>query len=300
MTPSNNGKILIFGGDSSQMKGAMLAAVLVSAIILAAVPGHAQTFSVIHSFNGPDGSNPAVGVMLDAAGNLYGTTSYGGTTGGFCQTLGCGTVFKLSHAHSGWLLSQLLRFNGQNGGDGLDPYGKVVFGPDGALYGTTSCCSGGTVFKLQPRATFCQSVSCSWGETVINRFGYLNGGISTGDIVFDSAGNLYGTTQSGGDYHKCGGLGCGEVYMLSGSGGNWTQQTIYNFEDGVDGGYPASGVIVDSAGNLYGTTPQDGVGSESGLVFQLTPSGGGWTQTVLYHFQGGADGQFPYGGLISR
>jgi uncharacterized repeat protein (TIGR03803 family) len=255
----------------------------------------AQTFTVIHSFSGPEGANPQAGLTLDGAGNLYGTSAYGGNTGGECQTFGCGTVFKLTHAGSGWVLSTLHKFNG---GDGLVPISRVVFGPHGALYGTANCCSGGTVFSLRPPASVCRSTSCLWTEAVLFRFGFGAGSLPTGDITFDAAGNIYGTTLSGGDYSHCGGLGCGTVYQLTLSGGVWTENILHSFTDGADGEYPNSGVVLDQVGNLYGTAPQDGSGQATGLVFKFVPSGSGWTQSIVYHFQNGADGNHPWGGLI--
>jgi uncharacterized repeat protein (TIGR03803 family) len=298
MTRSREHRILIFATSLLASALAQALAILFVLAIAATPLVQAQTFTVIHSFGGPDGANPGTGLTLDRAGNLYGTTEYGGNTGGFCQNTGCGTIFKLSHAGSGWVLSTLLKFNGQNGGDGLVPLGRVIFGPDGTLYGTTSCCSGGTVFNLRPPANRCSSVSCPWTETVLYRFGYANGAIPIGDLAFDAGGNIYGTTRSGGDYNGCFGLGCGEVYQLTPSSGGWTQQILHNFEDGPDGEYPNSGVILDQAGNVYGTAPQDGSNNAGGVVFELTPSGPGWNFGVIYHFQNGADGDHPWGGLI--
>jgi uncharacterized repeat protein (TIGR03803 family) len=137
-----------------------------------------------------------------------------------------------------------------------------------------------------------------WTEAVLFRFGFGAGSLPTGDITFDAAGNIYGTTLSGGDYSHCGGLGCGTVYQLTLSGGVWTENILHSFTDGADGEYPNSGVVLDQVGNLYGTAPQDGSGQATGLVFKFVPSGSGWTQSIVYHFQNGADGNHPWGGLI--
>lgn len=128
----------------------------------------AQTFQVIHTFTGgSDGADPTVGLTLDRAGNLYGTANLGGNGGN-------GTVFKLKNTSTGWIFQRLYAFSGP---DGANPAARVVFGPDGALYGSTeyggnSCSSRGCgiVFKLTPPATFCASVSCPWRETVLYAF----------------------------------------------------------------------------------------------------------------------------------
>jgi uncharacterized repeat protein (TIGR03803 family) len=260
--------------------------------IVAAAQAHAQTFTVIHSFSGPDGGNPVAGVTLDQAGNLYGTTQFGGSYN--CEIGGCGTVFKLTHRGSGWVLSQLYVFAG--GDDSQYPAAKLSFGPDGALYGSSEGGIVGTVFSLRPPASICRSISCPWIKTVVFSFGESG---PSGDLTFDAAGNIYGTTANGGMFQNCGGLGCGVVYELTLSGGVWTEDILHNFTDGVDGGHPHSGVLFDHAGNLYGTASIDNFeDSSGGVVFELTPSGSGWTQTVLYRFQNSAAGSGPYGGLI--
>lgn len=117
-----------------------------------------------------------------------------------------------------------------------------------------------------------------------------------GDLIFDHAGNIYGTTEGGGS--GCGGgHGCGTVYELTPSGGGWTEKILYNFSgiDG-DGATPVSGVIFDDVGNLYGTTSGAGGTGAAGTVYELSPSGGGWTETVLYSFHG-SDGAQPFAGL---
>jgi len=273
--------------------------VIATLLIVAAPPAHAQTFAVIHSFNGSDGANPVVGLTLDAAGNLYGATQFGGGHG--CNIGDCGTVFKLTHRGSGWVLSLLYAFTG--GADGKFPQARVTIGPDGTLYGTASTGASndyyGVVYNLRPPATVCKSVSCPWTQTTIFPFDFATGYYPSGDLIFDSSGHIYGTTSAGGEFQNCGGGGCGVVYELTLSSGVWAEDILYNFTRGADGGQPRSGVIFDYAGNLYGTAPIDSFqDSSGGVVFELTPSGAHWTQTVLYHFQDASAGSAPNGGLI--
>ncbi len=272
---------------------------LMAAIL--SVPAAAQTFTVLHSFMGSDGGTPNAGLTMDRAGNLYGTTMVGGNYNPSCfANTGCGTVFKLSHSGTGWVLSELYRFNGTS--DGATPMARVVLGPDGALYGTTYYLGpngDGTVFKLQPPATFCHSISCPWTQTTLIGLAQSTGDAPLGDLTFDAAGNIYGTTALGGIFRNCEGSGCGVVYKLSRSGGSWTEDILYNFTDGADGGMPASGVIFDQAGNLYGTTMTEIFqGHMAGVVFELSPSSGSWTEKTLYHFTGGDDGSRPNTPLI--
>jgi uncharacterized repeat protein (TIGR03803 family) len=263
---------------------------------LTAQPAQAQTFRVLHNFTGgQDGAFPEAGLTMDKAGNSYGTTVYGG--GGCSGSLpGCGTVFKLSRQGPDWVLATIYSFQG--GSDGYYPYAQVVIGPDGSLYGTTYLggrgCDGygcGTVFKLRPGP----NATGSWTETVLYRFtGSPDGFGPNAAVVFDQAGNLYGTTFVGGSH------GSGAVFQLTPSGGSWTENVLYSFTSGNDGSYPISGVIFDQVGNLYGTTTSGG-GSpvcSCGTIYQLMRSGSGWTEKVLYRFQGGSDGAFPYAGLI--
>jgi uncharacterized repeat protein (TIGR03803 family) len=269
-------------------------AILLVVTVVASPAAQAQTFSVLHSFTGGgDGADPRAGLTIDAAGDFYGTTRDGGS-------FGYGTVFKLTHRSSGWVLTPLYSFAG--GDDGASPDGTVIFGPDGSLYGTTSLggggnCGGqgcGTVFKLRIPATACKSAICPWTETVIYRFmgGSDGEGPAYADLIFDKVGNLYGTTRFGGAASG------GTVYELTPSGGGWTESVIYSFNNSPDGYFPNSGVILDDAGNLYGTTyygGTDGVGT----VYQLTPSGSGWAENIIHSFPGsGEDGVVPACGLI--
>jgi uncharacterized repeat protein (TIGR03803 family) len=274
-----------------------IAVTLIGLVVLAALLTHAaqaQTFTLLHSFTGAgDGTEPLSGLTMDQAGRLYGTT-YGSEYGG---SSGFGTVYRLTHSGSGRILTTLYTFRG--GSDGANPLARVVFGPDGTLYGTTSAGgdggSGGygTVFNLRPPAVACRTAQCPWTETVLYRFTGGSDGASPsyGDgPVFDRAGNLYATTLSGGAY------GCGVVFKLSRSGNDWTESVLWSFSGGNDGGDPFSGVILDHAGNLYGTTAYGGT-EASGVVYELSPSGSGWTQKILYNFTGEDNGP-PVGGLI--
>ena len=200
-------------------------------------------------------------------------------------------------------VTPLYAFHG--GTDGAWPAARVVIGPDGALYGTTtggngSSCSNngcGTVFRLTPQATFCPTVSCPWVETVLYRFAGapIRTNSGPGDLVFDQAGNIYGATRAGGTG------GWGTVYKLTHSNGTWAESVLYNFTGQSDGAEP-NGVIFKNDGSLYGTAEQGGVVflgySGAGLIFKLTPAGSGWTQSVVYQFDNDdVNGELPEAGL---
>ncbi|MGC2111792.1 MAG: choice-of-anchor tandem repeat GloVer-containing protein [Candidatus Korobacteraceae bacterium] len=259
-------------------------------LTLTAQPAHAQTFQVIHDFtDGADGALPDAGLIMDSQGNLYGTTYIGGTG---CSPYGCGVVFQMSHNSSGWTLTTLYSFQGSP--DGAGPDAAVFFGPDGNLYGTTTnggvspgcgtypAC--GTVFSLRPPS----SLSNNWTEAVLYRFKTraLDADQPFAQVVFDGAGNMYSTTPYGGS-SRC---QCGAVYKLTRSATGWKESILYSFRDGTDGKWPFGGLAIDSAGNLYGTTSQGGA-TGLGTVFQLSPSGSGWTVTTLYSFQDQDGGQ---------
>jgi uncharacterized repeat protein (TIGR03803 family) len=282
---------------------------------LAASQSKAQTVTVLHTFTGgADGAAPLAGLTPDAAGNLYGTTYYGGSVAGQCGESGCGVVFKMTHRSSGWTQTPIYKFRG--GPDGAFPEARVIFGPDGALYGTTwaggtgTCFNAGcgTVFKLQPPPHVCASVQCLWRETILYTFtSHTDGAHPAAEVAFDRAGNLYGTTTSGGS-GPCQ-QGCGTVFKLTPNGdGPWNKSTTYSFQGGAnDGTEPNSALVFDSAGNLYGTTTYGGAyqcyrGSAPGCgtVFELTPSGSGWTEAVLHIFTDGADGGYPTGLVFDR
>jgi len=265
--------------------------IAVTAVILLAAlttsPAQAQTLTVLHTFTGgSDGYEPYAGVTLDPQGRIYGTTIQGGTHFD-------GVVFRLAREGQGWALSPIYSFGSQNH-DGINPVSRVVFGPGGLLYGTTSAGGsggGGTVFSLQPPASACRAVLCPWVETILYNFtGSADGGDPLyGDLAFDQAGNIYGTTAGGGS------SGGGVVFKLARSGSGWTESVIWNFTNGIDGGAPTAGVIFDNAGNLYGTTSEYG-SHYSGTVYELSPSQSGWSETTLYSFTG--DYGSGSGGLI--
>jgi uncharacterized repeat protein (TIGR03803 family) len=279
-----------------RLRAAAVALALVCELtMIAPRPAQAQTLTVLHNFTGGgDGSFPIAGLTSDGAGNFYGTASDGGQPGVNCL-YGCGTVFKLTRNHSSWVLTPVYSFTG--GDDGTTPESRVIFGPDGFLYGTTSgdTSLGGTgsatAFRVSLPTTACKTALCPGEESVLYRFtGSMDGSDpGWGDLALDRAGNLYGTTSDGGSY------GYGSVFELTPSDGSWMETVLYSFTGGEDGGQPKSGVIFDQAGDIYGTTLSGGAGGR-GTVFELTHSVSGWTEKVLQSF--GASGSGPYGGLI--
>ena len=237
---------------------------------------------VLHSFGGSDDlSSPNSALTMDASGNLYGTSVSGGT-------LGRGGVFELKPSGGGWQEAIVYDFSG--GADGFGPSGgPLVWDSAGNLYGTTNGGGkhkGGVIFKLTP------SSGGNWTEAVLYSFPEHHGGVS--GVTFDSAGNLYGTTGTWGLTSCNPPYGCGAVFELSPSGGDWTFQMVHRF-NGSDGLFAYWGVTPDSAGNLYGATYSGG--DSFGLVFKLSRSGGIWKETVLHSFENG-DGANPSGGLI--
>lgn len=300
MLPPGCSRIWNFGTKlqaAASPMGSALAIVLML-IVFPGRPVQAQVFTTLHTFTGGgDGATPYAGLSMDRAGNLYGTASSGGHSGGACGS-GCGTVFKMERNGPSWLLVPLYEFNGP---DGAVPQARVIIGPNGNLYGTTTyggSAGQGVVFRLQPPPAACKTALCPWRETVLYSFaGGSDGAYPTfGDLTFDRQGNIYGTTPDGGSGSGCQG-GCGVVYELSPSSGGWTEKILYNFQGGQDGIAPYAGVIFDNAGNLYGTAAFGGA-YQGGAVYELTPSGLAWTESIIYSFTGQSDGSEPYGGLI--
>jgi uncharacterized repeat protein (TIGR03803 family) len=289
----------------SSLPPAFALALLFLLTTVAAPPAQAQTYTTLHSFTRQqDGSNPMTGLTMDEAGNLYGTTSTGGNDGSDCAGRGgCGGIFRMTRKDGAWIFTPLYDFQG--GSDGSGPQANVTIGPDGAVYGTTlygggnGCTLGagcGTIFKLTPTASVCHAALCSWTETVLYRFSQApevaNG--PWGGVTFDAAGNLYGMAFAGGTGNCTG--GCGVIYKLTPSGGNWTFSVIYNFTGGSDGAAPLSTLITDRAGNLYGTAGYGGLGA--GTVFELIRAGAGWSFNLLYALNGQSDGAIPMAGVV--
>jgi hypothetical protein len=256
------------------------------------IVAQAQTESVLYSFTGGnDGANPNGGLLSDAAGNLYGTTFAGGNVGG-CGGAGCGVVFKLSLTSSGWTETVLHSFTG--GPDGANPDSGLIFGAGGNLYGTASAggnggCQGGScgvIFQLAP-------TSSGWKEKVLYAFGGASDGFAPFyRLTSDAAGNLYGTTLTGGNLINCAShtYGCGVAFKLTRASAGWSFHVLFNFTDS-DSSSPASPLIFDASGNLYGS----GVAGRGGVVYQLSPTGGKtWNNTVLYTFNI-ANGYLPQG-----
>jgi uncharacterized repeat protein (TIGR03803 family) len=268
-----------------------------------AMPVVAQTFSVLHTFTGgADGGLPMGGMILDQAGNLYGTAMGGGT--GPCSNLGtggCGTIFQLKKHNSSWIFNPLYSFQG--GTDGAFPVQALTRGPNGTYYGTTGAGGGGscnvegapgcgTVFNVGPNPTPPRTAFLKFRESVLCRFtGDFDGTNPYSTVIFDQAGNIYGTTA------YAGANGAGTVFELSPTGGgNYTQTVLHSFAGGSDGANPYDGVVFDTAGNLYGTAASGGTYGQ-GVVFELSPTGGGnYTETVIHSFSG-SDGTNPYAGV---
>lgn len=272
------------------MKRSLFAGI-VALLLLVAPSARAQTFHVIHTFTGGgDGGIPSAGLIADRAGNLYGTASAGGYTGGNCGSYGCGTAFRLKPTGDGWTLTPLYVFQGWT--DGANPVARLTQAPNGLLYGTTarggnSTCNHqgcGTAFKLSPPPQTCGTALCGWNETVIYRFvgGLYAGWPDGGPLVFDQTGNLYGVAGWGS-------TGYGTIYELTNSGGTWSETDLANADNS------SSGVVFDSAGNLYGTNGGEGYGG----IYQLVHTGSGWIDNQLYSIINvPQDGYIMWGGVV--
>jgi uncharacterized repeat protein (TIGR03803 family) len=271
--------------------------IIVSALAVFALAGPAAkgdpVYKMVYSFGqSGDGQLPYGALTADANGVLYGTTSSGGS-------FHSGTVFSLTPpAIPGgfWTETQLLSFDGAGGG--AHPLAGVVFGANGALCGTTSAggASGaGVVFSLAPPAI----AGGSWTETVLYNFAGSPDGSAPGYGALAIAdGGLYGTTTAGGAH------GAGTVFALlppSGSSAEWTESVLWSFGGAsTDGTYPEGGLVQGAGGVFYGGASGGGTNGQ-GAVFSMTPPaaglGGAWTETVLYSFQGEADGTAPEGSM---
>jgi uncharacterized repeat protein (TIGR03803 family) len=246
------------------------------------------TLTTLYTFSDfVSGSLPTGSLTFDAAGNLYGSTSQGGSPD-CAPPNGCGVVFKLSPGTGGWVETVLHTFNG--GSDGSFPNGNLVFDSAGNLYGTTFVggdpfCTElgigcGTIFKLSPD-------SGRWEKTTLYLFtGHEDGGVPPSGVIFDAAGNLYGTTTFGGSYSgNCSPYGCGVVFQLSPTSSRfWKETIVHTFTGKSDGLNPEAGLTIDAAGNLYGSAGYGGTHS-SGTILKFTPaSPGSWKAKILYSF----------------
>ena len=252
-------------------------AILIGITAVATLQLQAQSFSVVHNFTGgSDGAGPMNGFTGDVAGNLYGTASIGGTSN-------FGVVFRLSPNGA---VTVLHNFAG--GVDGATPDGALIRDKAGNFYGTTTSggvSNAGTVFRITPAGQ----------ETVLYTFtGGADGKDPEAGLAIDGAGNLYGTTQSGGA------KGNGTVFRLAApkTGGKWAQKVLYSFGGGTDGTLPVAGVTLTSGGRILGTTSTGGQ-LGFGTIFQLAASGSNWIETTVHHFKNTDDGGTPYAGLIA-
>jgi uncharacterized repeat protein (TIGR03803 family) len=254
-------------------------------LVLTVIGAKAQnyTFSLVHTFKGDDGENPSAGLVRDSESNLYGTTGNGGTPSANCPS-GCGTVFKINHTTG----KETVEYSFTGPPDGRFPQGVIRDGANN-IYGITvaggtsqNCC--GTVFKFDPT---------NGVETVLYSFnGDTDGGGPIGNLIRDSAGNLYGITAGGSS-------GFGAVFKVDTHN---TETVLYTFTGGADGGQPEGRLLMDAGGNIYGTTfyggnldCTDGTLNGCGVIFKLDTSN---HETVLYSFaDGGGDGRNPAAGL---
>ena len=255
------------------------AALAIFAVTLLATRAWADTHEkVLFNFNRTDGAYTFAGLIFDAAGNLYGTTCEGGAYEN-------GTAFGLTPTAGGGWMEQVLFSFGH--GYGACPVAGLIFDAAGNLYGTATGGGNyglGTVHELTPTA------GGGWTEQVLHSFNGGDGNAPWAGVVFGAAGSLYGTTMYGGAYNS------GTAFEVTPTAdGRWTEKVLYSFNNNDTDGYqPEAGLIVDTAGNLYGTTDYGGAYG-AGTVFELTPTaGGGWTEKVLHSFNYNfSDGAYP-------
>jgi len=250
------------------------------------------TETILRSFkNGdPNGSEPNGGFIFDATGNLYGTAADGGNS--YCS-YGCGVVFQMAPGNPGnWAENVLFSFDFN---DGAHPTAGVIMDNEGNLYGTAD-----VAFELAANAN-------GWKEIVLHRFTGKHGdGLPpVSGLISDGSGNLYGTTVDGGNYPpdcRVSG-GCGIVFELLPRGHRWREQVVHRFSGfSDDGSEPSSGVVLDAAGDLYGTTTiggGTGCTAGCGVVYKLTRgTNGRWKESLLHTFGNGQNGSYPDGGVV--
>jgi uncharacterized repeat protein (TIGR03803 family) len=247
--------------------------------------------SNIFNFDGVNGNYPD-SLTFGPDGDLYGLADYGGGASGNCDQSSCGTAYRLIKQSDGtWKLQLIHSFTGGSDGGNPVPGGPLAFDSAGRVFGASQVAGmgSGLIFEFAP-------VGSVWREKVLinfNTVGGKGGRNPAQALVFDPAGNLYGTTTYGGSTNN------GTVFELTPSAsGTWKETVLYNFQGGSDGANPIGPIVFDAVGNLYGITNTGGT-SGVGTVWELSPSAGGWTETVLHSFVGGiGDGAFPQGGVI--
>jgi uncharacterized repeat protein (TIGR03803 family) len=249
--------------------------------------GRKWTETPLYAFaDGADGGFPNSGV-LDAGGNLIGTASTGGSN---ACAIGCGVAYELVPSSGTWTEYVLHTFTGPDGqfpNASLLPVGPITLFSTTVSGGTGS----GTVFELQSTP-----LDDGWQETVLYSFmGKNDGSGPYSGVAQDTKGNLYGTTYPSDAYNG------GVAYELTlGNAGKWKEQVLHAFGSGKDGSNPYAGVIVDTKGNLFGTTINGGANGFGGIVYELSRTGPTtWTEAILHSFGGSGDGSQPYGGLIA-
>ncbi len=269
-----NGGSYAFGGVAEDAQGNLYGATYTGAgaasygLVYKLTPAGQET--VLHTFQDADGANPFGRPLLDAAGNLYGTTLYGGA-------YGYGGVYKISAAGAFTLLHS---FN-DSSSDGAWPHGQVVIDAAGDLYGTTF---GGGLYGRGAVYELALNTDGSYTEKLLHSFNGSDGQSPDGGLAPDAQGNLYGTTYGGGA------SGRGTVFKLDTSG---NETVLYSFTGGNDGGSPAAGLATDAQGDLFGTTHMGGT-NDAGTVFELANNNGTYTATVLHSFSNtNGDGGYP-------
>jgi uncharacterized repeat protein (TIGR03803 family) len=263
----------------------MAAAIIAVCVLATATRSAAQQETVLYNFgNGADTSAPEGNLTVDSAGNFYGTSDQGG------GTYGGGTVFELTRNADGTWANKILHSFG-NGNDGSRLRSGVIFDTAGHLFGTTiegGAHNQGTVFEMTRRA------NGIWAEKILHSFNGTDGINGWDKLTFDASGNMFSTTAIGGNY------GQGTLYeMMPKAGGGWTFKVLHHFGNGHDGAQPQGGLILDTAGNLYGATTYGGRYGV-GTVFEFSPkAGGGWIEKLLYSFKNnGVDGGNPFSSVI--
>lgn len=248
---------------------------------------------IVYDFQGYGaGSHPFGTLTSDGHGAFYGTTGDGGA---YCGQFVCGTIVKLTPRHGRYAESVLYNFH--NTGDGYFANAGLIVDATGSIYGTSPCCyygeqGEGVLFKL---------------ALAIGRYRFTKlfaftglGPFPNGGLIVDNTGTFFGTAYQGGSSPVD-----GAVFALAPSGSGYTESTIYNFKGGSDGANPAVGLTEGKSGTLYGTTAFGGAltgscrGSGCGVVFELTPGGSGYTESVLHRFEAGSDGNEPFAQLVS-